>query len=632
MALGVSPRVFNARYFQLTHDYLVPTLRDWLTRKQKETRRGRAELQLAERSALWQAKPENRHLPSWWEYLTAVALVPKKNRTPAQQKMLRTAGRVHAVRWGSTLAILLLIGIGIWNVVSAERQVSLTRSVSTAVDIVQSTRGVLVPGTIKDLKQLPAEMVVAELQRRIADAVAPQKLGLAYALAHYGIVDAEFLCTQIERASSEEVDNLVTAFGKERERTLTAIQTLASRAEAEQNWRLKTRAAVVALHLEDDRLAADMCRIDDRPDPVQRTLFIDEFAVWHGDLRRLATYGHSRTDPALRSGLCLAVGSVSQERVSESDRTAWNPVFAKLYETAVDSGTHSAAGWALRQWGVELPVLPSTTQPIDGRQWFVNSLGMTLLRIAPGQFTRKNSDGVETSDLTVKLTRAFYLCDREISVAEFQRFVNDPNCPNGEKPEKREGVETEVASTPNDPAQHVSWYDAVLFCNWLSRIELRTPCYVRTGKKENDISDSTKEYDAWHQVPEGSGYRLSTEAEWEYACRAGTTTDFSSGGDDKLLRKYATIQESRVAPCASKLPNGWGLFDMHGNVEEWCDDFITFDVGDIPFGTSRFKFRAVRGGNCTRDSEIRSANRGDWPPHVRSASLGFRVCLSLSEK
>ncbi|MCY2962037.1 MAG: ATP-binding protein, partial [Planctomycetota bacterium] len=304
---GVSPRVFNARFFQLTHDYLVPSLRDWLTRKQKETRRGRAELQLAERAALWQAKPENRHLPSWWEYLTAVALVPKKNRTPAQQKMLRKARRVHAVRWGSALAILLLIGIGIWNVVSAERQVSLARSVSTAVDTVQNTRGVLVPAAIKDLNQLPADIVVAELQRRIADADTPQKLGLAYALANYGRVDVEFLCTQIERASSDEVDNLVTAYGKERERFLTAIQTLAGRAEGEQNWRLKTRAAVVALHLEDDRLAADMCRIDDRPDPVQRTLFIDEFAVWHGDLARLATYGHSRIDPALRSGLCLAV-------------------------------------------------------------------------------------------------------------------------------------------------------------------------------------------------------------------------------------------------------------------------------------------------------------------------------------
>ncbi|MCY2968654.1 MAG: formylglycine-generating enzyme family protein, partial [Planctomycetota bacterium] len=636
--VGVSPRVFSTRFFQLTHDYLVPSLRDWLTRKQKETRRGRAELQLAERAALWQAKPENRHLPSWWEYLTAVTLVPQKNWTPTQQKMLRKAGRVHAVRWGSALAILLLIGIGIWNVVSAERHVSLARSVSTAVDTVQNTHGVFVPAAIKDLKQLPADIVVAELQRRIADADALQKLGLAYALANYGSVDVEFLCTQIERASADEVDNLVIAFGKERERSLTAIQTLAGRAEAEQSWRLKTRAAVVALHLEDDRLAADMCRIDDRPDPVQRTLFIDEFAVWHGDLARLATRNSpSQTDAALRSGICLAVGSVPLEKVSESERTAWQPAFAEWYTSAVDSGTHSAAGWALRQWGVELPALPSEAQPTDGRQWFVNSLGMTLLRMAPGQFERvPGQDGRiddetrEAKPYTVTLERAFFLCDREISVGQFQQFVNDASYPDEEKPANWRGVLRKVSPTPDHPAQLVSWYDAVLFCNWLSHKEGRTPCYERTGKKEKGVYDEKKKHDAWRLVPKGTGYRLPTEAEWEYACRAGTTTDFSSGDDAELLRRFATFSKgttSSAAPCASKLPNGWGLFDTHGNVSEWCD--YKDDLWGAPEGPRR----AYRGGNWKEPARgCKSVDRDMIDASDRDYYWGFRLCLSPSDK
>ena len=115
----------SGQYYQLAHDYLVHSLRDWLTRKQRETRRGRAELRLADRAALWQAKPENQHLPSWWEYLTAVWLVPAKKRTAIQQTMLRKAGRIHAVRWGSAVAVLLLIGFVIGNVVAAERQRSL---------------------------------------------------------------------------------------------------------------------------------------------------------------------------------------------------------------------------------------------------------------------------------------------------------------------------------------------------------------------------------------------------------------------------------------------------------------------------------------------------------------------------
>ena len=96
------------RYYQLTHDYLVHSLRDWLTRKQKETRRGRAELRLAERAALWTAKPENRHLPAWWEWANIRLLTRKKDWTPSQKKMMRKAGRYHGVR-GVALAVVLLV-------------------------------------------------------------------------------------------------------------------------------------------------------------------------------------------------------------------------------------------------------------------------------------------------------------------------------------------------------------------------------------------------------------------------------------------------------------------------------------------------------------------------------------------
>jgi hypothetical protein len=167
------------KYYQLTHDYLVHSLRDWLTRKQRETRRGRAELRLAERSALWQAMPENRHLPSGWEYLTAVWLVPANSRTTIQQTMLRKAGRVHGVRWVSALAILLLIGFVIGNMVTDERQRSLRQQVATALDAVQNKLGLAVPFTLRDLERLPRALVVAGLKTRYANAEPQHKLGLA---------------------------------------------------------------------------------------------------------------------------------------------------------------------------------------------------------------------------------------------------------------------------------------------------------------------------------------------------------------------------------------------------------------------------------------------------------------------
>src|SRR5262249_38593685 len=104
------------KYYQLTHDYLVPSLREWLTRKQKETRRGRAELRLAERAALWNARPERRHLPAWWEWLNVRLFTRKKSWTPPQRQMMRKAGRYHLARGLAVLVALLLLGGAGWEI------------------------------------------------------------------------------------------------------------------------------------------------------------------------------------------------------------------------------------------------------------------------------------------------------------------------------------------------------------------------------------------------------------------------------------------------------------------------------------------------------------------------------------
>jgi len=621
------------RYYQLTHDYLVHSLRDWLTRKQRETRRGRAELRLAERAALWQAKPENRHLPSWWEYLMAVWLVPAKNRSPSQQTMLRRAGRIHAVRWGSALAILVMIGFVIGNVVAAERQRSLRRQVATALDAVQNNRGLAVPFTLRDLERLPRALVVADLKARYANPEPQHKLGLAYAMARYGQVDVPFLVSRIHGSAPEEVDNLAAAFGRAREASSEAIHDLAKKAAAEQNWRLKARLAVVALHLEDDLIAADMCRIDDRPDPVQRTNFIDELPAWHGDVTRLATYCQARSDAALRSGLCLGIGGIPSGQLTDSERNALKPVLTQWYETASDGVTHSAAGWALRQWGIVAPALPATSQPSEGRQWLVNSLGMTLLKMNPGVFVRKDIQIPQAKEQTVQLTRAFFLSDREISVGQFQQFISDADYPNEEKPEKWPGAYAQTSAAPDHPVQMVNWYEAVLFCNWLSRKEGRTPCYERTGKKER--GQQNEEHDAWRLAADATGYRLPTEAEWEYACRAGTTTEYASGGDEEMLRKYAVFQAGHTASCGSKLPNSWGLFDMHGNVMEWCwDGYGQYDAESPavdPTGVPGVPGRVFRGGSWSSTAVGARASYRNWgAPGYRFIILGFRVARGQS--
>jgi serine/threonine protein kinase/formylglycine-generating enzyme required for sulfatase activity len=628
LADAVAP---GQRFYQLTHDYLVHSLRDWLTRKQNETRKGRAELRLAERSALWNAKRENRHLPAWWEYGNIRLLTSRQNWTEPERAMMAKARWVHGVRWGSTLLVALVIGITIQQIVHSSRQRTLRGRTETAVTAMSTARGNLVPHVIKSLQDFPREMVLAELREQFAVADETKKLALAYALAHYGDLRVEFLLSQVEDASPDEVDNFVVALDRSSTEAVTALEAAAHTAESEQNWRYKTRLAILLLHLKTWTLSPDMCRL--RPDPIQRTVFIEECSSWHGDLSKLARLVADTDDGPLRSAIILAVGSVPVVEVLPPEKQAWEPVLLGLYEDEPDTLTHSAAGWVLRRWKLFLPEIAASKQPVENYNWHVNDVGMTMLKIPAGSFLRKglrkdSTAGYVAFVQTVTLTRSFLLADREVTREQFQQFIDDPAA---EKPTDWKERRTEYSSMEQHPVGYVSWYDAVLFSNWLSRKEGLAVCYERTGKKE-DVG--RREYDAWRLIREATGYRLPTEAEWEYACRAGTVTTFSHGDEESLLDRYAVYKAGRMELCGRKLPNGWGLFDVHGNVAEWCHDW------KAPFGSetalsdplgpverSRIvNSRVLRGGRFRVSAEgVRSTHRSFGSPFLRPDSYGFRL-------
>jgi hypothetical protein len=316
----------DGQYYQLTHDYLVPSLREWLTRKQKETRRGRAELRLAERAAAWNVKPENRHLPSWWEYVNIRCLTRKNTWTEPQTRMMRQAGRRLGTQWGSGLVMALVVLFVVLQVVSSVRKSNLQVRMETAVAAMSTSRGVMVPRSIEDLAPLPPDRVLAELRRRFADSQDERRLALAYALAHFGDVRVDFLISQIATAAKEEVDNLVAALGHEKDAAVVALRAASERSESDLTY--KGRLAVVALHLGEALIASDMCQL--RADPVQRTHLIHRtLPAWHGDVARLVAVADASENPLLRYAISLGIAEIPAEGLTIEARETWQSVLLK---------------------------------------------------------------------------------------------------------------------------------------------------------------------------------------------------------------------------------------------------------------------------------------------------------------
>jgi len=175
------------------------------------------------------------------------------------------------------------------------------------------------------------------------------------------------------------------------------------------------------------------------------------------------------------------------------------------------------------------------------------------------------------------------------------------------------------------PANIVSWFDAVDFCNRLSEREGFIPCYERA---EDEVT--------WHR--EANGYRLPTEAEWEYACRAGTNTRWSFGDDEQRLSDHAWFRdnsEGQPRPVGRKQPNPWGLRDMHGNVWEWCwDRYGAYEpaFAQDPAGPPKGRGRVVRGGSFDFPArDLRSAFRNWVRPVLQYWYIGFR-CVRVPRR
>jgi formylglycine-generating enzyme required for sulfatase activity len=211
----------------------------------------------------------------------------------------------------------------------------------------------------------------------------------------------------------------------------------------------------------------------------------------------------------------------------------------------------------------------------------------------------------------VTITRPFYLGVYEVTQYEYRQIM-------GGNPSKFQDSELQ-------PVEQVSWFDAIKFCNKLSEREHRRPYYKIDGETVTILG--------------GNGYRLPTEAEWEYACRAPQDPDSATkhpfGDDDARLRDYAwygeTFDKGKTHPVGGKKPNRWGLHDMQGNVWEWCQDgysevYYQLSPKADPQGPASAPFRVYRGGSWSGIPwDCRPACRFGDSPGARDDFLGFRL-------
>ena len=265
------------------------------------------------------------------------------------------------------------------------------------------------------------------------------------------------------------------------------------------------------------------------------------------------------------------------------------------YQTATARGKVRA-----KETAREAVTLVKIRRPEEGQAWTVPDLNLEMAYIRPGTFTmgspanepgRVNDEGPQTR---VTLTRAFWLGRTEVTQAQWEALM-------GSNPSAFKGA--------SRPVERVSWVDAIAFCRKLTEQE-------RVAGR----------------LPKGYAYTLPTEAQWEYACRAGTTGLYAGDGNLDDMGWYSQNSGNTTHPVGQKQANAWGLYDMHGNVWEWCLDWYGYYPGGRVTdyaGPSSGTRRVFRGGGWGRGAALcRSAFRFKGVISFRFFILGLRVALA----
>jgi formylglycine-generating enzyme required for sulfatase activity len=447
-----------------------------------------------------------------------------------------------------------------------------------------------------------------------------------------------------------------------------------SREEVEQSrlqWIARqANAAVALMRLEDTQPVYQFLTVDNDPDALSQfiyrirgrevspSLLVKSFR----DLARVSTSSDTlerRRNNLKLYGFILGLGEFTVDQLPTTERDGFIAELKALYSDHPSRAVHSALSWLLRRWGQQeyVKAIDETRLEYDPkgiREWYVVQVNPTISKksedessesgevdnqladiSAPIYFTMlvipggsfEMGEGLEAE--TVDIKGPIAVSDREVTWRQFSPFDRDLHRLSWEKQFQKELGGRKLR--PEEPAFGVSWFEAVAYCRWLT--EELMPGEENQSYDKKDWTAEQAPIRGWLEIPDQKdwewpldptrpGFRLLTENEWEYVARGGTETEYSFGKDPALLSEYAWYEENSAGwshPVAGLRPSVAGLFDIHGNLWEWTDDWHT-----------RGSDRVLRGGSWNDDAaSCRSADRESLVPSLRTNDYGFRLALSL---
>ncbi len=430
---------------------------------------------------------------------------------------------------------------------------------------------------------------------------------------------------------------------------LTEALTQKPRADASKDSREKqakqqAAAAVVLLQLNRPEQVWPLLRHS--ANPGVRSHLIHRLSLTGTNAQALMQHLEEEPDVSIRRALLLSLGgSRKQEHLPEMQKVLL-PKLQEIYRHEADAGLHGAAEWLLRTWKQDAWLKKMNDGWANDRekreaslesvrqqqaksppQWYVNCQGQTMVVIpGPVEFmmgSPSTEDGGDDERQHKKrISRTYALAAKSVTVEEYRRY------------DKAYKLAADFTRTPNLPVVGIDWYRAAKYCNWLSEkegIDEKQWCYEVNG---NEIRLRANYLSL-------SGYRLPTEAEMEYAIRAGASTAGFFGDSPELLGQYSwhhSNAKEMIWPVGALKPNDFGLFDIQGNVLNWCQESykpypagskVSEDVEDKLAIVSTAS-RIMRGASFIfLASDVRCAHRDDYVPTYRSNDSGFRVARSI---